>query len=50
LEVVAALADALGISHADLEIRRQEKAAERGRFTHGVVWHGQAPPTREAAR
>jgi predicted house-cleaning noncanonical NTP pyrophosphatase (MazG superfamily) len=50
LEVVAALTDALGISHADLEIRRQEKAAERGRFTHGVVWHGQAPPTREAAR
>jgi predicted house-cleaning noncanonical NTP pyrophosphatase (MazG superfamily) len=50
LEVVAALADALGIRHADLELRRQKKAAERGRFTDGVVWHDQAPPTREAAR
>jgi predicted house-cleaning noncanonical NTP pyrophosphatase (MazG superfamily) len=39
LEVVAALA-----------LRRQKKAAERGRFTCGDVWHDQAPPTREAAR
>jgi predicted house-cleaning noncanonical NTP pyrophosphatase (MazG superfamily) len=50
LEVVAALADALGINQTDLEVRRHEKAAERGAFTYGVVWHDQAPPSRETPR
>jgi predicted house-cleaning noncanonical NTP pyrophosphatase (MazG superfamily) len=50
LEVVAALADALGINQTDLEVRRREKAAERGAFTFGVVWHDQAPASREVPR
>jgi predicted house-cleaning noncanonical NTP pyrophosphatase (MazG superfamily) len=50
LEVVAALADALGINRTDLEIRRREKAAERGAFIYGVVWHDQATPSREVPR
>jgi predicted house-cleaning noncanonical NTP pyrophosphatase (MazG superfamily) len=50
LEVVAALADALGINQTDLEVRRHEKAAERGGFTYGVVWHDPAPASREVPR
>jgi predicted house-cleaning noncanonical NTP pyrophosphatase (MazG superfamily) len=50
LEVVAALADALGINQTDLEVRRREKAAERGGFTSRVVWHDQAPASREVPR
>jgi predicted house-cleaning noncanonical NTP pyrophosphatase (MazG superfamily) len=50
LDVVAALADALGINQTDLEVRRQEKAAERGAFTDGVVWHDPVPASREVPR
>ena len=50
LEVVAALAEALGINQTDLEVRRREKAAERGAFAYGVVWHDQEPASREVPR
>jgi predicted house-cleaning noncanonical NTP pyrophosphatase (MazG superfamily) len=50
LEVVAALADALGINQTDLEVRRQEKAADYGAYACGVVLDDQAPPSREVPR
>lgn len=40
LEVVLAIAERTGITPAGLEQLRQGKAAERGSFSQGLVWHG----------
>ena len=40
LEVVRALADALGIDAGQLEKIRAAKASERGGFRHRIVWTG----------
>jgi predicted house-cleaning noncanonical NTP pyrophosphatase (MazG superfamily) len=47
LEVVYAVADHIGLSREKLELVRQEKAAERGGFTLGLVWHGNQEPISE---
>jgi predicted house-cleaning noncanonical NTP pyrophosphatase (MazG superfamily) len=43
LEVVFAIADRDGLSRERLEEIRAAKAAERGAFSQGLVWHGNQP-------
>jgi len=40
LEVVYAIADAIGVSRDELERVRKAKAAERGRFAQRIIWLG----------
>jgi predicted house-cleaning noncanonical NTP pyrophosphatase (MazG superfamily) len=48
IEVAYALAADVGLSRADLERIRERKAAERGAFTRGLIWHGNQTQRKEA--
>lgn len=44
LDLLHALAHNLGVSPAELEKLRADKATERGGFTQRIVWSGNTPP------
>ena len=47
LQVLYALADAAGYGPAEVEHARARKAATRGGFAAGAVWHGPTQPNGE---